>query len=177
MLVDALALVGQVVAVEAAMAHEELLARAFVALVVVLAGPRDAVLAAEVGPLSDLLGPGDDALDHRHLLPEGVDLYHLLYVVPEALVILLHVLTVLGHAVEVELVVVRVPEELLLHLLLHRLLLDLGLQDLLDLVLVGVVLVDLLFIVGAELVGAVVEVVRRYDVSLVVLTHAQAIDG
>lgn len=70
-----------------------------------------------------------------------------------------------------------IPEELLLHLLLHGLLLDLGLEDLLDFVLVGVVLVDLPLVVRAELVGAVMEVVSGDDISLVVLAHAQFIDG
>lgn len=129
------------------MAHQELFPRAFVALVVVLAGPWDAVLSAQIRPLSYLLSPCDDPLDHGHFLPEGVDLDHLFDIIPEPLIILLHVLTILGHAIEVKLIIMRIPEELLLHLLFHRLLLDLGLEDLLDLILVGVVLVDLPFIV------------------------------
>lgn len=70
----------------------------------------------------------------------------------------------------------RIPEELFLHLLLHGFLLDLGLKDLLDLILVGVVLVDLPLIIRAEFVSTVMEVMGGDDIAFVVFAHAQSID-
>lgn len=68
------------------------------------------------------------------------------------------------------------PEELLLDRLIQALLFRLLFQDLLDLIVVGVVFVDFPLVVGAQLVSGVVEVVCSHDVALVVLAHAQPVD-
>lgn len=113
-LVDPRALVRHPVAVEAAVAQQAFLARFSRGSGVVLARSRDVILSAAIGPLSYFFGAGEGLLDHGHFFPEGVHLDHLFEVVPESVVVFLDELAVLGHAVEVELIVLLVPEELLL---------------------------------------------------------------
>jgi hypothetical protein len=114
-LVDSRALVCHPVAVETAVAQQAFLARFSRSSGVVLARSRNIIPSASIYPLSNFFGAGQGVLDHGHFLPEGVHFYHLFEVVPEGVVVFLDELAVLGHAVEVELVVLLVPEELLLH--------------------------------------------------------------
>jgi hypothetical protein len=114
-LVNSRALVCHPVAVETAVAQQAFLARFSRSSGVVLARSRNIIPSASVYPLSNFFGAGQGVLDHGNFLPEGVHFNHLFEVVPEGVVVFLDELAVLGHAVEVELVVLLVPEELLLH--------------------------------------------------------------
>ena len=109
------ALVCHTVAVETAVAQKTLHSRFSRVTAMVLVCSRNVILSAPVNSLSNFFSAGKSLLDHGNLLPEGVHLYHLFEVIPEGFVILLHVFTVLGHAVETKLVALFLSEELLLH--------------------------------------------------------------
>ena len=172
-LVDLGTLVGDVVAVVAAVGLHELVLRLRVVVLVELARLGHQVVLSLILLLPDLPHLLQRGLDHRHLLPQRVDLDHVLEVVPKAVVVLLVEFAVHAHLVKVELDVLLVQtEELLLDLLLVRLLLRLLLQDLQDLLLVRIVLQDPHLVIGTQPVHTLVVEVRSHQVPTVVLAHS-----
>jgi hypothetical protein len=85
----------------------------------VFAGPGNAVIPAAVRPLAYLLSPRESPLDHGYIFPQGIHLDHFLDIISKGLVILLDILVILSHAIEVELIALLMPEELLLYLILY----------------------------------------------------------
>ena len=135
-----------------------------------------AVLFTTIGFFTNSFNFIEAVLYHRYFLTETIHLYHLFEIFSENIVVVLCVFCIFCHRIEIKLIMMVLPEELFLYFFIMWSLLCLFLKNPLDLVLIGVVFVDVPFIIWAKFIHTSMKVTGRDNIALIILTHTHFID-